>query len=621
MPLLLDDEAEFWKTLKPIKLTTTEEKPTTGFTIKRTPIVVPKPQPVSYEKPPLKKILCAVDVETDPFKKQRNPKPFAVGLSVTDYGYFHFWGNNCVDQFFEKLQEIKDYFWPRELVVYAHNGGKFDFVFFIDYIQDGCKPFCIDKRIVKIDFMGIEFRDSYSILPVPLRKLKGKKHAKKEIDFAKLEASVREQHKEEILEYLQEDCDTLLEAVSDFINRFGNHITIASTALPLLQSFHGFDRLTKEEDDLFRPYYAGGRVECFQRGIIEGKFIMVDCNSMYPAAMSNLFHPVDNVPRFTRNLDREDVFFADIIADSRGALGWFEGNKYTFKPRKGRFLATIHEIRAGVETGTLTIDKVNEAWFFHHYVKFTEFVDHFYAMRLAAKAENDLLGIEFYKLILNSAYGKFGMDSSNYEDHVINPVGELTHMFGDIKYENYTDDAGNMRRKLVQSPDGWKPIYVSEAMRHYARKAVSTRGRYINVATAASITGAARSVLQRAICSAEDVVYCDTDSLICRSFNGDIDPSRLGAWKIEAEGDAVVIGGKKLYAFLTATPSPDREAVEINGRTMYALKKAHKGAQLSAEGITRIARGETIEYEFDAPTIDMFSKAMKYQKRKIRATA
>src|SRR6202020_1341429 len=73
--------------------------------------------------------------------------------------------------------------------------------------------------------------------------------------------------------------------------------------------------------------------------------------------------------------------------------------------------------------------------------------------------------------------------------------------------------------------------------------------RYNNVATAASITGAARAVLLEAIQNSVDPIYCDTDSLICKSLSGvQIHKSILGTWDLEAEFDRVIIAGKKTYA-------------------------------------------------------------------------
>jgi hypothetical protein len=43
-------------------------------------------------------------------------------------------------------------------------------------------------------------------------------------------------------------------------------------------------------------------------------------------------------------------------------------------------------------------------------------------------------------------------------------------------------------------------------------------------------------------------IYCDTDSIICEAFGGNLHDTELGGWKIEAEGDYAAIAGKKLYA-------------------------------------------------------------------------
>ena len=133
---------------------------------------------------------------------------------------------------------------------------------------------------------------------------------------------------------------------------------------------------------------------------------------------------------------------------------------------------------------------------------------------------------------------------------------------------------------------------------------------FFNVATAASITSAARANLLRGIQAASRPVYCDTDSVICEalnpsSYNGIVlDPHELGAWDIEAEGDTLAIAGKKLYALFNQGEP---------------IKKASKGVKLTAEQIKRVAMGETISYSHPVPKF-RFGKEPLFTERVIKAT-
>jgi hypothetical protein len=593
-----------------------------GITVKLKPFLEQGPEPVPYEKPPLTKRLGAVDLETDPFLEQRRPVPFAAGLALDDGRYFKFWGDDCVEQLFDKIEYLKQELWEEsreEYCFYAHNGGKFDFHFFMNYLDDDCEPFLIDKRLVKIMYQGVEFRDSYSLIPVALKKLQSAKHKKLEIEYWKMERLFREEHKEEILTYLEEDCFTLLDNVRDFIERFGWRLTIASTALPMLQSFHGFNAIESVEDDAkLREFYKGGRVQCFQTGLITGDFVMVDANSMYPAAMKNFEHPVGSFVMNCRDLD--DCDFAYVQATNNGCLGVGSGLDFDFSQTRGKFFATIHEIKAGIETGTLKVEKLIKGYRFQHKTNFGDFVDHFYNLRLDARLAQDLAGVEFYKLIMNSAYGKFAQHTGRYKDYKFNVSQPPSPVQGDkLEFIEVKQPDGSVKKKCVVSPNGWRPEISNETFNVWSRPKPGAGTRFLNVATAASITGAARAVLWKAICAAEEPLYCDTDSIICRRFNGDLDEKRLGAWKVEATGNAVLIAGKKMYAFLSTTPKVGAEQLSIDGVSYWLIKKAHKGVQLRAEQILEIVRGGVVEYENPSPAFTL-SREAKFTKRRVRMT-
>lgn len=594
-----------------------------GMSVVRKPMPPEEfPQPIEYPSRPLTKRLATVDLETDPFAHGRVPKPFAAGYAEDDGDYVDFWGEDCVLEYMEHIAKRRAALAKEgiELVVYAHNGGKFDFNFFLDFMDDDFRPFLIDRRLVKMMFVGVEHRDSFSIMPVALKKLRSREWAKKEIDIAKMEPLLREAHKPEILDYLRADCMTLLDMVRDYIARFGWALTMASVALPYLRSFHGFHELSDEQDAALRPYYKGGRVQCFKTGVIHAspgqRLCMVDRNSMYPSEMAQSVHPVGS--RYRKSKDfTHDTDFALVEAENEGALGTGAGIAFDFTVKRGTFWATGHEIRAGLDTGTLRIKRVLEALTFDSKTRFDTFVDHFYGMRQVARANGDDAGVEFYKLVLNSAYGKLAMNTTGYKDYLVNPPGWPSPLYAE---RNAWDEDG----KLTHCATGWRIDTEREGATIWSRPTYNAGQRFLNVAAAASITGAARANLWRAICSSVEPAYCDTDSIICERFTGETDDKKLGAWKVEAEGDAVCIGGKKMYAFLSRERPANYDAkkhdcVTLDGTDFYLLKKAHKGVQLTAAQIVQIARGETVEHVSDAPTFKL-DGSVRFQRRRVRMT-
>ena len=525
-------------------------------------------RPIPYRKKPVTKLVCTFDTETDPFAEGRIVQPFSCGFHIVPCGsypdgaYWDFWGDDCIDQFFTFLQAN---FSEVECLIYVHNGGNFDFYFCVDHFDEGMEPFIINGRLTRVYMGGHEFRDSYSAIPVALSVYK-----KDDIDYTKLERPVRELHKAEILSYQKADCVYLGQLIRRWLDEFGDKLTMASAALPMLRSYHGFEDITEAVDDLIRPYYFGGRVQCFETGIIEDNWIIVDVHNMYPSVMKDCLHPVSADPIEGTEID-DNTMFAHIRARSDGALPKraLDGSLF-FPVGEDEFFACIHEIRAGIECGLLEVLETYKTYSYASLTSFGTFVDTFYNLRLEAKDSGDGIGFIFYKLVPNSSYGKLAQDSRNYETYLFDPVEP-------------PDPAKGWYSHTVR---GGKVIYAKGQDKDKAAK-------FFNVATAASITSAARAKLLRGIASSERPIYCDTDSIICKKFGGEIHERTLGTWGIEATGNVACIAGKKLYAvFNNSEP----------------IKKASKGVKLTAEEIQRVANGEVIVYSNPVPKFSLLGK-------------
>jgi hypothetical protein len=144
---------------------------------------------------------------------------------------------------------------------------------------------------------------------------------------------------------------------------------------------------------------------------------------------------------------------------------------------------------------------------------------------------------------------------------------------------------------------------------------------YFNVAVAASITGWVRAYLWRALCKTTDKYYCDTDSIICRDFQGTVGKN-IGEWDLEDEGyKGIYIGGKKLYAMeLNYCAVRYEKGLVVTTPNEGEIKKAHKGSRLTFEEIVDIVKhGKTIHWENKAPSFSL-SAGMRYIKRDIKMT-
>lgn len=518
--------------------------------------------PTPYQFHRTEKKIAVMDTETDPFDGETIVAPFLVGF-YHDEDWQYWWGETqeeCINAYLAYIASIDE-----PLLIYAHNGGNFDFYFLMPGWNAGHAPFIIDGRVVQTYFGSHEHRDSYKILPVPLSGYK-----KTEIDYGKMHRALRDTHADEIIDYLHDDCRYLYDLVIEYHREFGDRITIGSTALPLLKSFHGFETLHASLDNQFRKYYFGGRVQCFEVGELHGKFQIYDVNSEYPAVMRDCRHPVGNHFTLSKRIG-PSTQFACIEAVNMGALpSRADNGSLDFTVERGVFFATIHEINAGLETGTLKIIRVKHAWDCAETTTFDAFVNHFYAARMGARESGNKILDLFYKLILNSAYGKFAQDPSDYKQYYMTD-GDWPDVDGEWDIASAQDGHYIWERPSPRNFSGFK-----------------------NVATAASITGAARALLLRGISAAVRPIYCDTDSLVCEHFTGDVDPNKLGAWKHEGTIDQAAIAGKKLYALF------------LRGEL---IKKASKGGRLTGDEILTIARGGEVEYHNPVPKFSLDKEA------------
>jgi DNA polymerase type B, organellar and viral len=532
-------------------------------------------------KPKLKKQenkIATFDYETDPFMYGRIPKPFVGGFYSELTGFKYFWHKGCAQELVDFLKNLKV---PH--TIYAHNGGKFDFFMMLEHLENPVR--IINGRIVEAKLGIHTLRDSYAILPIPLRVFD-----KDDIDYQKLEEDVRDENRAEILRYLEKDCTSLFSLVSQFRARFGDKLTIGGTAIKKLQEMHPFESQKKFHDDKFRPYYFGGRVEAFETGILQGNWRVYDVNSMYPHVMRNCAHPtgshwkrqfggiVDKKGRISGISDAK-VYFAQIHCTQRGCFPVRrKGESLDFNVPVGEFFVTSHELQAAIECGRVSNITVIECYAPSRVISFADYVDTFSAEKIAAKAAGDKAGEIFAKLLLNSAYGKFGQNPEHYFDYEITP-------------ENGDNPEG----------DDWELYHAANCGPSIWRKPSRSQAFY-DVATAASITGAARALLLRALHSAERAVYCDTDSIICETLNSPLDHSELGKWKLEAEGNTVAIAGKKLYA--------------LRDGKKY-VKIASKGAVLTGSEIFAICKGDTIQWHNQAPSFSL-KKDTSFVSRKIK---
>jgi len=472
--------------------------------------------------------------------------------------------------------------------------------------MDPSRPLLIiNGRLAKFEIGSCEFRDSYNLMPISLEQ-----YQKSKIEYWKMERAVRHWHREEIRTYLKSDCVNLWNMVHGFEREFGRHLTQAGAAMKIWQ------QRTKRKapstgavyHDTFKPYYYGGRVQCFESGDFKLPSKSADIASAYPAAMLER-HPI-GTDYFTGEVPRQKIeklghYFFKIRGVARGALPYRALNGALYFPADDvarTYTVTGWELQAAIETKTLEDFQIVSYLGIDHTCTFADYVGYFWEERKKAKAAGDK-GRDYYcKIFLNGLYGKFASDPRNYKVYELYPNDQLERIISEGKDFEY------FREWLLASSE-----------------LEQERFRFYNLATAASITGLVRARLWRAIRGAKRPFYCDTDSITAQDFRGLKFGKELGEWGIEGEYDRLVICGKKMYAFHLKGKETDdwlERRYDKKGEPIPRnWKKATKGANLLAEDLVRVAHGEPVKFLPMVPTFSVHTQQPRFTPRTITATA
>lgn len=562
--------------------------------------------------------IAILDMETDPFddKTKAAILPFVAELYSDQFGAIVIWDDDF-NSFVEKLAAAIEAL-PDEYTIYAHNGGKFDYMFLVSKIRGVVK---FKGRAIMCCKIGRhELRDSLHILPEKLAAWK-----KDHFDYSKMKRGNRAKYRDEILAYLHSDCVYLFDIVKSFIKEFGLKISIGQAAFTELKKSYKVQHVSEQSDEFLRRYFFGGRVECIAgRGIFDSLsqrdgYKLYDVNSMYPYVMANCKHPISNEYNWRRGNPSGDSVFVDVECRNDGAFvsrtGELEAG--TEKDR-GRFYTTIHEFNVAVKYNLISDVEIIGVVDCREQSTFEKFIVPMYDRRRAGKVEMEKLrvaGLEastdfeelkkqdlFLKYLLNNAYGKFAQNPRKFKEYYYTDAGKMPEAEW-MEFLQGADDDTIHRYSM--------PVERTDEFEVWAKP--SPGRRFNNVGTAASITGAARAVLLEAMQHALDPIYCDTDSLIARRLdNVTIDVSALGAWKIEQEFDRVIVCGKKEYACeVRGYPDGHDKRIKIRCKGASGLVWRDFEAMLD---------GQIIEALNKAPTITRTGNQY-YMKRRIRATA
>lgn len=301
---------------------------------------------------------------------------------------------------------------------------------------------------------------------------------------------------------------------------------------------------TKEEAlTLERESYHGGRTEAFWYGPHYGRLFKLDINSMYPSIMRTCelsARYVGYFPSYKRHLWRAAKRDYNRVAEcwidtNTPVYGIVRDHRLIFPV--GQFKATLAEPELVYALEHDHVKKIGRWAIYERENLFRSFVDYFYKVRREyQKAGNDAFAF-MAKILMNSLYGKFGQ------------AGRIW-----VETDEYiwTEDQEGVLQIDADTP----PIRLRNRLGRTQMLLMEAESHNSVPIIASEITSHARIRLWALIEQAgrENVIYVDTDSLVVSETGLDrlqsaVNPSKLGALKVEGESDYSEFWAPKDYLF------------------------------------------------------------------------
>lgn len=511
-------------------------------------------------------------------KKKRKNKKFGVyDIEGRDWinhvvsAFYTYHEEEMTEQlvFFETLEEFIDFCFSQDNIVdeiFCHFGGIYDFLFILNEVFHSHEKVQIKKMMsrgnsllsftIESNDREITFRDSSALLPFGLdsiTKAFGVKHKKLKMDRNKIYEDTPE-----VREYLKYDVIGLYESLIKFrtwgkVAQVGMKTTIASQSVQVFRSYlkEEVPSLSRDQDEFVRRSYFGGRTEIF-RPYFDGKgkkkIQYVDVNSLYPTIMKTIevpFIPIGYDKSFNFKTDTGFIECDVEIPDDLyiPPLPAIIDNKLMFPVGSTRGVWSSLELTYAMKFG-VKVKKVYKALkFMKPKFLFKDYITDLYNMRLEAKKNNDSVTDVMCKLLMNSCYGRMGLNR--------------------LREELVIDD---------MTMEGISPAFSfgpeEDPFVFIGKKESYVNNTFSNVAIAAWITSGARIHLHGLLVENESGIhYCDTDSLFTTKKNKTGDS--LGELKLEYELDKAIFLLPKTYVL--HSEEEIFKAVSESGRE-YRLK-------------------------------------------------
>ena len=463
-----------------------------------------------------------------------------------------------------------------DVVAYAHNGGRYDFLFIFEFCErERIKPYglkLIHGSIAefRIKYKGNRyiFRDSFLILPSSLKSLTydfDVEHKKLELDY---KIGIKDKR---FADYFKNDVLGLYEVLK--ASDLTKHLTIASNSFSIFKNVYYHNKMEQNNiniENLFRQGYKGGRVEIFK--MYGEKLNYYDINSLYPSVMRDFQYPSpikDNFKKIYKlNTDKLGYFRIIVEIDNLNVpvLHYNNNGKMIYPIGKIEGFFYSPEIFKAIEMGYRIKVLYGYEFIKTEYI-FRDFVEHFYKIKSESVGAKQSIA----KLLLNSLYGKFGQRREKEANSFIND--------GTVSNLNYI-----------------------------SKKYFDTHSEFIHPEIAGLVTANARvrlyDLFQKA--GLDKIYYCDTDSIITDTVLPT--STKLGDIKKEADIDEFIALSPKLYAFR------GDKYIKNNGfkRGIFIKSKGFKSENFTFDDFKRaLFKGDTSKFIENRERLSTFKERFK----------
>lgn len=440
------------------------------------------------------------------------------------------------------------------LTIYFHNLSRFDGIIFLKHLvchheNYELKTLLRNNRVYEIavysgNKMLFRVRDSLNLLPASLdalsKNLCPELGGKGKIDHNNLSMINLESQKKILLDYMKQDIlllgGVMLKAQEIYWKLFQvdieSKITFASLALNIFRLKY-YDASNwpihipnKNEDSFIRRAYYGGHTDAYKP--YGENLYYYDVNSLYPFVMKEFPMP-GGVPVWHRNLegmDLDSMFgFIEAYVECPKTINKpflpYRNKENTLIFPTGVFVGVYfsEELKYARDIG-YTVIPISGYLFERKESPFKDFVSSLFESRLEAKKEKNDAMAYVYKILMNSLYGRFGINPKSTITEICDEKKRknlLRHsdlIFSELLYENKY--IISFHSNTDKGPDYWKPPENSA------------------VQLAAAITAYARIYMYPYI-SREDCYYTDTDSVVLGQPipDSEVSSSALGKFKLE----------------------------------------------------------------------------------------